>query len=225
MKNQEGVTLIIALILLAVTTFVSFAISTIIIREIGVARIILRTEPAISGANSGGEVGLYKLFRSLGGSGNPGEVSPGGATYRVVTNYYVDPYNYRAVNGQEITVALYDAENLENKATRYGKLIITNDSGSQPIKNRVVSWSDPEHPVCSELTTPGGQSRSCYLNASDGRYVVFIQPTGGGTATGNVQGFIPGGRTPPPLGIPSDNPSLDVTGTGNGVQRKIQIKL
>ena len=230
LQNPEaGITLVMSIVMLATVTFVSFALSTIIIREIAAARVILRTEPAIAGANSGGEIGLYRLFRGISGSAVTGSVSSGGAGYIVTTDYYDNPYLFQAVSGQEITVALYDAENQENKSTGYTSVTISNNSGSQPIKTRVVTWSwveytgqqrNPEQ--CPEMTTPAGQYRACTLNAADGRYVIYIQPTGGGSANGSVTAA---GGSPTNGGIPADSPSLDVTGTGNGVQRKIQIKL
>lgn len=223
-SSQDGITLVISIVMLAAVTFVSFALSAIIIREIGVARVILRTEPAISAANSGGEVAMYQLFRGSGNIPTSGEVSQNGTTYQIVTNLYNDNYFFQASGGQQISVALYDPANPDSKITNFDSYTITNDAGSQPIQTSVVSWSDADHPFCIQTIPNGSSPYTCdELNRPDDRYVIYIQPQGGPTKTSTGQ-ITAQDKNDEVIGIPADYPTLDITGSSNGVQRKIQIR-
>src|SRR3989344_4131661 len=91
-RSQEGVTLIMALVMLAVTTFISFSLSVVVVREIKGARLILQTEPAISGANAGGEGGLYQYTRQTGFTTLSGSLPQSGVDYEIKTELFDDPY-------------------------------------------------------------------------------------------------------------------------------------
>ena len=51
--SEEGVTLVISIVMLGTLTFISFGLSTVILREIQASRLILTSEPAFAGANAG----------------------------------------------------------------------------------------------------------------------------------------------------------------------------
>ena len=223
--DQKGVTLVISMIMLGTVTFISFSLAAIILREIKTARLILASEPAISGANAGGEVGIYKFIRSLGNVGvaNP-PLPQSGAAYQVAPDLYDDPFPYTVDSQKTINVGLYDAENINNQTSRvYGSVQIFLTAGG-PVRVTVYSWSTPTGPVagCDDrLLTFGTSPLTCTpLNGADKRYVVSIVDQNNG-ATGNVKGFAPDAS---PLGVPSDAPVLDVTSTSGKTERKIRIK-
>lgn len=223
-KSQSGVTLIIALVMLASVTFISFSISTIIIREIGSARLVLKTEPAISGANAGGEVGLYQLLRQTGQITSGDTLSTSGAQFQVTTKLYDNPYPFSIPAGSTLSVALYDATNFNNPAADYGSVTITNnEAGSNPIKVQIYSFGDLVNPVC-EYNLGLGQNSvpPCQLTSADDRYRIVITPNGGQNAAGQITTTDNNGA---PKGVPSNNPSISVTGLNGEVQRKIQINL
>src|SRR3989338_3467877 len=166
-SSQSGVTLIIAIIMLAAVTFISFSLSAVILREINAARLILKTEPAISAANAGGEVGLYKLMRNLGQTATSGQTPQSGSSYQVVPDLYDDPYVFSVVAGAVIKVGLYNPENVSDEDADYGRVTLTNNtSGSGPLKVTIYSWSDSEDPIasCNGVTVVDGSSFSCSLN-------------------------------------------------------------
>lgn len=221
-KNQDGITLIVAVVLLAAVTFISFSISTIVIREIVASRLTLRSEPALSAANSGGEVGLYRLFREAGGTTATGNLAQSGVSYQVTSDLYDNVYLFNAPYGQETRVLLYDAENPNNLSADYGSVQISLDSSSGGMAYKVFSWGDVENPVCLGTLAAGQTTAPCVLDKADDRYIITINPNGSTASTGNVTATNNSGA---PRGIPSDSPSLDVKGTNGPVQRRIQINL
>lgn len=223
-KKQEGVTLIISLVLLAVVTFISFALSTVILRELAAVRLILRAEPALSGANSGGEVGLYQLIRQAGPVTTSGSLVQSGATYSVTTDLFDDPYVFSIGENETLSVALYDPENFDNQNANFGYLTVTNNPGSesQPLRVEVYSFSDLTTTICSYNVGAGQTSPTCGLNSADDRYFITLVPNGGQEATGIISVRDNNNQ---PKGVPADSPTLDILGTSGPVQRKIQINL
>lgn len=221
--QESGATLIIALILLASVTFISFALSTVIIREMKAARLILETEPALSGANSGGEVALYRFQRSFGGSGSQGSLPQSNASYTVATDFYDDSYDFTVQANEILKISLYDAENIANVQPGYSSVRVANTTG-QPIKANVYSWATPSAPLCVFNSIPAGNNSICSnLNAgADQRYIVEVERQGAGSATGQLTALGVGGEV---KGIPAAVPQMTVTGSSGGTQRRIQIRL
>ena len=224
-KKQEGVTLVIAMVMLAAVTFISFALSTIIIREIVVARLILTTEPAITGASSGGEGGLFQLFRELPANSATVALPQSGAGYQVTSDLYDNSYLFSITGGAEAKVGLYDAQQPNNKQPnpRYASVKVTNNPGSSLLQYQVATWSQPDSFICVGSVSAGSTSAACALSStSDNRFVIFIQPLGGSDAAGSVVAYDSQNQI---IGIPSETQSLVVTGTSGGAQRKIEIKV
>jgi Tfp pilus assembly protein PilX len=214
--RQEGVTLVIALVMLASVTFISFSLSTIILREIAAAQLILKTEPAINAADAGGEVGLYQVLRQTGNTVTTGTLAQSGASYQVVENLYANPYTVVIAAGQGSQVALYDPTNPNNLNANYSRVTVTVD---HPSTVTIYSLGDLSNPICG---TPVNDSGTFTCNPltpqnGDGRYFIVINPTGNQAV--NVQ------VTALPNGVPAVSPNLNVTGNNGSVQRKIQIDL
>ena len=224
-SREDGVTLIIAVIMLAAVTFISFSLSAIILREINAAQLILKTEPAISAANAGGEVGLYRLMRDLGQTGSTGSTPQSGASYQVDPDLYDNIYLFSAEEDESIRVGLYNAEDVSAQNTDYGSVTITNyvSGPSSPFKVTVYSWSDSGNPIasCDGVTVDTSSSWSCPLNKSDDRYIVEIEALGQ-DVQGDLRAF---DNNNDPKGIPADTPNLEVTGRNLDVLRKIEINL
>lgn len=237
-NGEDGVTLVISVVLLAAVTFVSFSLSALIIREIVAARLVLKSEPALSAANSGGEVGLYRLQRGAGALDEANvslEQSP--ATYDLASDLYDNPYLLTSVNvacgaTTEFWIPLYDPANWENKSANYGSVTVSN-AGQCPIEFRVFSWSDTDNNVCPSVNMGvGGPSRTCSslsgvltVGGIDDRYILAILP--GGSLGQNVQVSITAMENDlvTSRGVPSETPILRITGKSGEVQRKIQIEI
>ena len=223
-NRQEGVTLIIAVIMLAAVTFISFSLSAVILREINAAQLILKTEPAISAANAGGEVGLYRLMRGLGQTSVAGSTPQSGATYQVDSDLYDDLYLFFVEEGEVIRVGLYNAEDISDQNADYGRVLLNNySSRSGPLKVTVYSWSDSGNPIasCDGATVVSGDSLSCSLDKPDDRYIVEIEALGQ-DVRGEISAFNNAGTS---KGVPANVPTLEVTGRNLDVFRKIEINL
>lgn len=219
--------MVVAMVMLASVTFISFALSSIIIREIMAARLVLRSEPAISGANAGGEVGLYQLLRETGVIDTSGSMVETNVTYQVSTQLFDNAYAFSIPALGVINVALYDPTNPNNPDAGYGTVTVYNNPGSDPIKVEVYSWANLETPICpSGGATPAGGTYTCpsygTLSESDDRYLIKIEPTGSHSASGIIQTT---DESYQPKGVPADSPELKITGQNGDVRRRIEIKL
>ncbi len=222
---EQGVTLIMAIVMLAVTTFISFSISVIVVREIKGARLVLQTEPAISGANDGGEIGLYQYTRETGFTTLTGSLPQSGVDYEITTQLFDDPYVISASTVHPTRVSLYDPVDPDNQVADYGSVTVKNTGSTNPLKFTVYSWSDPTNPVCPESPAiSNGSSRTCLnLTAADDRYVVDIDTTSGaGTIRAEITATSNSGVS---KGIPTASPVIEVIGKHLEVQRKIEINL
>lgn len=224
-QGQKGVTLIIAVVMLASVTFVSFALSSVIIREIRVARILLKTEPAISGANSGGEENLYRFIRKQ-GLVTSGSLPQSAVNYQVTPDFFDNPYNFTIAANSFGRIALYDPENPTNPAANYGTIRIVNNgpSISRPILYQVYSLGNLSTAICSGTVGVSQTSPVCNLNSADDRYIVDLQLSGFGSggASGSITVMDNGGN---PKGAPADVPKMEVLGSVGEVRRKIEINL
>src|SRR3989338_2488539 len=230
-NREEGITLIISIVLLAAVTFVSFSLSALIIREIVATRLFLRSEPALSAANAGGEVGLFRLQRGQGSLDiSQGTLSQSAATYYLVSDLYDDPYllTSDAVScgdATEFWIPLIDAANWENRAANYGGITVKN-TGECPFNFRVFSFGNPETILCNTATVSPDQQRTCgNLEGTDDRYILEIAPNGSAnqifkaTITAKTNDLITS------RGVPSESPTLRVTSKSGEVQRKIEIEI
>lgn len=224
-KAERGITLVISVVLMASVTFISFSISTLLLREIMATRLVLQTEPAISGANSGGEVALFRLLRGAGNVGTTGTLAQSNVNFQVDPRLYDIPYTFSIPAGGTLTIALYDAENPDNLAAGYGYLRVINNASQQsrPINFQVVSWGEPDETICSKNLGTSQEYVCTALTRSDDRYLITIQNTSGsGTATGAIHAYSEDGQE---KGVPSSSPDMRVTGQSGNAVRKIEINL
>lgn len=227
MKQEQGITLIISVVLLAAVTFVSFSLSTVILREISAAQLVLRSEPALSGANSGGEIALFRIQRELGNTAQTGSLSGSGATYTVTPDLYVDTYNFSIpCTTAELQVPLYDVENTYNVNADYGSATVTYNTGGCQLAVSYFSWTTPNNNLCQQTLVSSQNTTCSALNAGDGddRYIISLKPQGG---TGNAEGTITAkaNNLSSTRGIPSETPNFVITGGSGNVERRIEIRL
>jgi len=220
------VTIIIAIVLLATISFVSFSLSSVILREIRAARLVQNSEPALASANSGGEVSLYRLQRNIGGISVSGvAMQSSGATFDVVPDLTDTQFPFTAT-ANDAFVSIYNPDSLTTADTGARSVRVTNN-GPRHADIWVRPWSNSETVRCFFNNVNPGDSRTCNLLGPDYRYQIHIQRTGGGgqNALGFVEAFTGPDATGSALGIPSASPVLDVTGRHSEVQRKIRVNL
>ena len=223
--HQDGVTIVVAIILLATIAFISFSLSTIVLRGIRTSQVLQDTELALAGANAGGEVGTFRFQRNAGGL-NLSDVtlpSNNGTTFSVVPDLTDPQYNFSISSPNTVYINLYNADDINSQDPGFRSITVTNSSGNN-IQADVYNWADVQSPVpgCTYILI-AGQSQTCNVNA--GRYQVGVQISGSGSATGNVRGSsdINGGGAI--ISIPSESPVLEIIGKKYQVQRRIHIDL
>ncbi len=222
-NSQKGVTLLVAIIMLAAVTFVSFALSAIVLRELVAARLLLRSEPAISGANAGGEIGTYQLLRETGSLTASGNLVQSGARYSVSPDLFDYPYLFTIPSGGEGRIALFDPVDPMSPAANYGSVTMINDPPGTSVTLRVeiFSFGNDTTPVCTFTLAPGQTSPTCSLNSfGDDRYGIIIRPATTGAASGQILTTDNAGAD---KGVPSIAPKLEVTGSNGQVERTIRI--
>jgi len=150
--------------------------------------------------------------------------------YDLVSDLYDDPYllTSDAVScgdATEFWIPLIDAANWENRAANYGGITVKN-TGECPFNFRVFSFGNPETILCNTATVSPDQQRTCgNLEGTDDRYILEIAPNGSAnqifkaTITAKTNDLITS------RGVPSESPTLRVTGKSGEVQRKIEIEI
>ena len=65
-SSEDGVTLLLSVFILAAISLISMAVGFFALQEIRASRAVLYSEPAITAAESGGEIGLWTVKRAVG---------------------------------------------------------------------------------------------------------------------------------------------------------------
>lgn len=221
--SEDGATIIVALVLLTTIGFISFSVSTVLLRGIRISRILQNTELALSGANSGTEVSLYRFQRSAGGiSVSNQNMDSSGASFTVIPDLTDDTFNFSVASPNQAIISLYNPEDINAADPGYRSVVINNTSGS-PIRVDVISWDNAGAVICNFSSIPSPQTGICDVQA--GKYQVIVEVNGGGSSTGTVRGWSGSGGTGTLIGIPSANPIIDVIGKMTDVQRRIRVDL
>ena len=228
--SEDGVTIIIAIVLLATISFVSFSLSTVILREIGAARLLQNSEPALAGANSGAEVGLYQYNRGQIQSSIQGNLSAAGASYDVDLDLTDDVFNFSVSDQTPMTVSFFNPSDPNDTDPGVRSIAVTNN-GPRYVDITIRSWSDPSASInCDYTSVPAGQTRTCgILIGPDYRYEVEIQRGSGGgggpTAAGQIEGRTGLNGAGDPVPIVSNTPVFDVTGKLSDIQRRLRVNI
>ena len=221
--REEGVTLLISLIMLASVMFISLSLSSVVLREIGATRQVLRTEPAITGSDAGGEVGLYAVLRQTGQFEEQRTLPKSGVAYDFQTDLHDYPFPFTIAVGEFLEVGLYDPEDGTNLAADYGSVTIRNVNRAAVVEVFNAEFNLPA--VCSGSVSPGGSytcsALTAYFNGDD-RFKVIVRPSGGLAMEGEIVATDNSGQA---KGVPTGDATIIVTGSLNDVQRKIEVNL
>ena len=220
-SSESGITLVVSLIILASVTFISFVLSSIIIREIIAARLLTQTEPAISAAEGGAEITAYTYMRSLGDPPSNCPAMQNGGQCQVSPNLYDNPLRITDPS-PVVSAGLYDANNPNNQTLAYRSVKVENFPSAGPVAVTVVSFADPGTPLCSDTVQPN-DFMICNLPGPDFRTLITMDWGTGGTDRGKITAFDQNNAQGSSVGIPSAQPSFDITGSLGQVQRKIRI--
>ncbi|MBI4053806.1 MAG: hypothetical protein HY397_00575 [Candidatus Doudnabacteria bacterium] len=234
-ESNAGVTLLTAVMVLAAVTAITFALSTLTLKEIRASRQLAQSEPAILSAEAGAETALFFRIRELTTYNNVcptlvTQVLPSGSSnFSFCNQLYDNPYIFATDSANNEVVLLFDPLNPANPSAGYGSITVNATSSTAfvpSIQLRIYDLdlaASPDvcssNPICTTVAIPG--SAAVPLNPSKS-YAIFLIPTSPGTAGGVIQGFDGSGGS---LGIPSKNPKVSSTGAKANLLRKLQVIL
>lgn len=241
-KNSAGITMLLAIFVLAASSIISFSLGTLVIREIMASRQQSKSESVISSAEGGAETALFFQQRGLTTTGNV-SVCPntlhqdmpafsGTISYDVCSNLYDNPYIFTSSFDNVDVVLLnnpLDPANLAASAG-YENLHFSITSGDAlGVQADVFDLNDPAFdPSAPFRSVSGSVPGSFSITGLDPNksYVIFVYPCLGTPPSctfGSVNGYVTanGGSK----GIPTKNPSVDSTGKSESLIRKLRIML
>lgn len=233
-RADRGITLLTALMILSLTTAVSFALSALTLREIQSSRQLANSEPAIVSAEAGAETAMFFRIRKLPTYTNPcpslnSQTLPSGGTgFGFCNEFYDNPYIFGTSSGQNEVVLLYDPTNETNQAAGYSAISVTATSTTNFVNqmqlraydvNQTSSETCGTNPSCSTISAPGTGS----INLDPGKsYAIFLVPVTSGGVSGFATGRDSVGNV---IGIPSKSPRISSTGYKSTILRKLEVIL
>lgn len=220
-KSEEGVTLLLAILVLSAITAIVFSIAAIAINEIKTSSDLTRTEPVLSAAEAVAEDSLFKLVRGLGsvsGCISPSSTTIAGVTVTTCASYYLDnPYSFNLAADAERDFYLYNPTD-QTQPPGYTQVSVQITSGSTgtvyfcaasvanciatPDATQTISVAGPTTWTSSALTTTQ-QYQLMIVNGS-----------------GGISGYT---VTSTPNGLPAGTTTIQDSGKNQGVTRKLQI--
>jgi len=223
-SDQRGVTLLLAILVLSAVTAVVFTVAALALNETRTSGDLIKSEPAITAAEAGTEDVLYYAVRGLGGY-STNCTTPTTTTVNAVTlsyclnPYLVDPYQFTVNANTQKNFFLYNATS-QGAAPGYTNVSVTLNSGISGTVY-ICSWTNQNcsgSPDVATLTPTTGQTQNSALNPNQsiGYQIIFSNTN----ITNDVFTV-----TTTPNGMPSGTATIEVTGSNNGVTRKIQTIL
>ncbi len=221
--RQEGVTLLLAIMILAGLTLVALAAGSFAIEELRASRAVTLTEPAMAAAITGGEQGLWAIKRNAALSTCPDQTSQALANNTRAT--VCKSYGKATINltgGLTYTFYLYDPDDINgdvdllrcnpNQNTPcYQYLSITHVSGTNNISVNIERLPPPEGNVAglspsSVSVTPGSSQTiniSQVASGEEGRMKVTLLSSSNATVDINTDRGMP------------NFPTIDAVGCGS----------
>jgi hypothetical protein len=228
-KSQAGVTLLLALMIMAALIAIVFSISSITINELNNANTEINSEPAIAGAEAGAETLLYQDNRgSISCSASPSTYKLQTSNVYVVSSntlYNINPYTFSLgiSPSNEMDFDLYNPCD-PNGAPGYTSISIIPTSIDSTIPSStlyICSWSvSPCSPSTYDIYHVSFNTAMTYnsLDANTKYQIVLLN-----NDTSQVSYSV--STTPSNIGIPASQIVILTTGTNNGVSRKLQTIL
>lgn len=231
---DPGITLITSLMILSLTTAVSFTLSALTLRELRASRQLAYSEPAIVSAEAGAETAMFFRIRKLPTYTNAcpalsSQNLPSGATsFGFCNDYYDNPYIFGTSFSQNEVVLLFDPVDSTNQAAGYASITVTATSSTNFVNqmqiraydvNQSGAESCGSNPVCTTFSVPGNGT----VNLDSAKsYAVFLAPVTSGGVSGFITGRDSGGSV---IGVPSKSPVIESTGYKSTVLRKLEVIL
>jgi len=244
--SQSGITLILAVLILAAVSALSFSLGALAIREIKSSRQLLHSEPALTAAEAGGETALFFRTRGLDQykevcpTTTSGNLSSGSASFEVCSDLYDDPFNFSTAYNDIDVVILDNPLDTSDPRAGYSSVTISPTAGTATVI-RAFAYDLANPSVCPVDSFPISVPGTGTLSGLDPNksYAVFIYPCGdtaceagkpkipscaSGTASGTMTGVANIGADSF-NGIPSESPKINSTGRKNNLLRRLELLL
>lgn len=250
-SDQSGITIVVAVLILAIVVIITFAIGTLAIREIRNSRLQTNSEPAISAAEGGAETLLFFRGRELDEYNEPcpnstiteayASAPPYDSSFEACTVYYGEQ-EIQSVAGNEKSFLLNNPIDTSDSRAGYNSITVTIHTAINTNQISVHSYdlsSPTTCPLIINRSATGTQTiPSLSANAS---YAMFIYPCpnpgtppacGGSTvpscSNGSITATLDGTANTAQgtfSGVPLENPFIESTGERAGQFRKLQVEL
>lgn len=228
-KGQEGVTLLLTLMIMAALSAIVFSISAIALNEVHTADNELASEPAITAAEGAAEEQLFQDQRQINTSCNTTgteqfTASNTSATY-VNSYYYAGTYNFGVAPNAEQDFYLYNpcSQNTPPGYTSVSVQLQSSAGASATVD--LCSWTNTScsaNPdIASDTLTPGG-TVTIPTDPNTNYSIAIIY--GADSTTGNF-GIQTTSNNASVTGVPAPSVTIVTTGNKNGTTRKLQTQL
>jgi hypothetical protein len=233
-KGQEGVTLLLTLMIMAALSAIVFSISAIALNELHTANNELSTEPAITAAEGIAEEQLFQDERGINTACNSSgteqfTMSNTKATY-LNSFYYDGAYNFSVSPNAEQDFYLYNPCSAGGStAPNYTSVAVSLQNGAS--SNAMVdlcTWTNTNCSGDPDITYatlyPGNTVTfdSSFINPSNQYVVAVIFGSAVGAGNFSIQTT---SSDPTITGIPASEVTIVTTGNKDGSTRKLQTQL
>lgn len=225
-KNQRGVTLLLALLVMAALTAIVFSAAAIIYNEVKTSGDLTKTEPIITADEAVAEDSLFKLargFSTLASCLSPSSSTVGSVTVTTCGDYYeVNPYLLNLAINARRDFYLYNPAN-QSASPGYTSVSIQMNSGFQGTVY-LCNWTDTDCPTSASpidvktIASAGPTTtwNSPVLNPSN-LYILTVVNSAVNSGTYTV--------TSAPIGLPAGTTTIQEVGTQNGLTRKLRVSV
>lgn len=231
-SKQEGVTLLIAVLVMSGIALISLAVAAFTIQEIRLSRAVTITEPAIAAAESAGEQGLWAIKRSSTLAACPSQTSyplANGALVNSCKSYGSAEFDLAANTARSLF--LYDPNDINGDVDLLGfpytTLTVVHQSGQFNIDVYVVRL-DGTAVGSQPVTVTPGSSQTINIpqvqQGYEGRMKVTLQSTGNAKVIVNTNQGMPDFPTVNAGGCASHTAVVDCNSTTQELfSRRINI--
>ncbi len=231
-RGQEGVTLLLTLMIMAALSAIVFSISAIALNEVRTSKSESGSEPAITAAQGEAEEQLFTNVRGLNtscASAGSEVFSSSGANTSFTTSYYYNgAYNFSIPSGGEQDFYLY---NPCNQALAPGYTSVTIQEQSTSVGTATVhlcSWTNTDckdnGDLASQSLSPGGSvSFGRGTISTNTQYVISVIYSV--SSSSGVFSISAASRNTLQNGIPSNQVTIITTGSKDGTTRKLQTEV
>ena len=235
--RQAGITLLLTILILAALSTIVFGLAAVTLNEIRTSADVALSDPVITADEAVNEDAMYAMVRgSAKGTissncGSPSTFTVNGvAVSACALVYYPDPYTFSVPAGSKQTFQLFNPSDWEGTSCSthgtncpgYTSVSIVENSGSSTnvyLCYVATSGCDPANDIGVTGLSTGSPWTSGSLSGTS-QYQLVVDNTGSGSAANFTVTTTT--TAAPAYGLPSGTTNISVSGTANGITRKLE---